>query len=354
MSAVYIALLFVLASSFRLITGKVQKGVLNIVLFLLLYLLVVMMINQITITDSLDFSPNGHLKLSYQATSLFMIVVLIALLPQLSQNQSNRLFSIYYAVILTAIIGEWILVNMLGVSNSLMPAYRNSPGYYEAYNGFYRPFGLTGNAPVNGSMLVVATWIMILFVQPSRARRYLALTLIALLLNNSGQALLSFFMTCAVYLAGRYRGLVRPLVFTIGSCMLWGVVYSGIFSKLSLDYILNINQYWFFEIFNQMDITRVIFGGYSFYQDLFTNPDYNTEFYPVYAVSRFGLLLTLTTWIYLWLKLPSRGRLVLFTALFIGSIHYATILYIPLLVLIAVLIATRSSSDINTQSPAPC
>lgn len=338
-SAAYIFLLFIFASLYRLIRGRLPKKVIDLLALLVLYLAVVAKINKVAGSDLIDFSSSGHLKLTYQATSFFMVVILTALLPKLSKKQSNRLFYTYYVTILTTIIGEWILVNMLGVSNSLMPAYRSAHGYYEAYNGFYRPFGLTGVAPVNGSMLVIATWIMILFVRPSRAKYYLTLTLAALVLNNSGQALLAFFTTCAMYFAGRYKRVVRSFIFAIGTGMLIGVIYSGIFSKMSIDYILNVNQYWHFEIFDQMDITHIIFGGYSYYKDLFSG--FSTEFYPIYAVSRFGLLLTLSTWIYIWLKLPLRGKWILFAALFLGSIHYATILYIPTLMLLAVLITSK-------------
>lgn len=340
-SAVYIALLFLLAAIFRLRTGGVPKKALNLMVLLLLYLAAVIVINRVTAPQFFDFSAAGHLKLSYQATIFFMVIILVTMLPRLSKHAANRLFDVYYLVMLTTICGEWVLVNMLGVSNTLMPTYQAALSYSESFRGIFRPFGLTGNASVNGSMLVAATWIMILHVRPARAKYYLPLTLLALVLNNSGQALLAFFITCALYLAGRYRGAARYLAFAIITCAICGFIYSGVFEKLSLDYLLNINQYWLFGIFGGMDITRIIFGGYSFYKEHFSDPRYYTEFYPVYAMSRFGLLMTFATWGYLWSKLPRKGRAILFAALFFGSIHYGSILYIPLLVLLAVLIVNR-------------
>lgn len=351
-SAAYVLILFTFALGFRIIDGKVPREVFRLFLLLASYLIAVTVFNHATGSDWRDFTPNGHLKLFYLATSIFLVTILLMMLPRLTQNQAAKIFGFYYWGILITIAGEWILVNMCGISNSLMPAYRDSPTYYEAYHGLYRPFGLTGNASVNGSMLVVATWIMALFVRPARTLFYWTLALVTLILNNSGQALLSFFITSAMYFAGRRKGIARIPVFAIGIALCGGIIYSAALSKLSLDYLLNVNQYWGFEIFKEMDVIHIIFGGYSFYNDVFMALDHQTEFYPVYAISRFGLLSTIATWIYLWSKLPIKGRLVLFVSLFIGSIHYPVIWHIPLLVLVAILMTIRSPASMSGPAAA--
>ncbi len=333
-SAAYVLCLFLGALIFRLSIDKVSKEAVILSTILLFHLFLVFVLNHPTVNDLLDFSASSYLKLYYQAVSLFLVVILISLLPPMTIVHAKRLLYFFYVVFLMSIVVEWFLVNIFGISNTLMPAYRDSYSYYLAFQGFYRPFGLVGNAPINGCMLVFATWVMIVYVRPSRANYFLLLTLIALLLNNSGQALLAFFITTAMYFSLRARSVIRFLVLLASLCMIVAIIYFNVFSKLSLDYVLYLMEFLTVSIIHEMDVTRIFFGGFAYYKDIFLT----TEVYFIYAVERFGLIVTILTWIYIWFRLPTAKKTLFFSALFLGDIHYAMILHIPLLVLFALVV----------------
>jgi hypothetical protein len=90
-----------------------------------------------------------------------------------------------------------------------------------------------------------------------------------------------------------------------------------------------------FRSVTALDRVSLVMGGYGRYSDVFENTDFATEFYPVYTISRFGLLLSFATWGYLYFRLPRPRRTGLMLLLAAATSHYSTILFVELQILIA-------------------
>ena len=310
-TSIFGLLIFLGALLRKILTGRLKWDTLFLLAFVAGYGALVVYLQRPTLQESSAWSPSSTLRMLLLALGPFLIFALVSLLPPLAKDQVDRFFRVSYYLLAGTILVEWLLVNVAGVSNTLMPGFRDSPAYYERYAGpFYRPFWLTGNSAVNGSLLAVATWLLIFASGVRHPARYVLATGIILALNYSGQALLTYALLVTYYLYHGGRGSLMKLLILPFVAVTAYVVQSGIIYKISLDYVLNLLQYVGIKTFLAMDATGRIMGGYGRYSQLFEDPLFVTEFYPIFAISRFGVLLVLVTWCYIFARLPRYRRLV--------------------------------------------
>lgn len=328
-----IFLCFALASAVR--RGAVRKESVYLAIGVVLYCLLTLVAQGFSIGEIAEWSPNKTPRLLFQAISLFVIIAFVGLLRPLPEMKLNEFILRSYQLFALTILVEWVLVNLFAVPNSMMPGYRDSIFYASQFEATYRPFGLTGNASVNGSLLVIALWILVSLGKIKSVHRYILATGLILILNNSGQALLVYLASVIFYYIKVTHGLARYAVAAALIGIAATAVFSGIFTKISYDYIMSVLRFVGIENIILMDATSQIVGGYGAYSWIYEDVRLTTEFYPIYAISRFGYLLFGLTWLYIILRLPRNNRTLIALALFLGSIHYPTILFVETQVVLA-------------------
>lgn len=332
-AVVFLGLLYVAILS-RLHIGKVRRELLFVSYFICSYSLLVILIQTPSLDEFYAWSPTQTPRLLFQAISMFLVFVFMNLLKPLTQKRWHQFIRYSYNIFVITIVAEWVLVNVLGVPNSLMPGFRDSHSYSMAYESYYRPFGLTGNSSVNGALLVTALWMLLLSGTTKFVGRYIVLTGFVLFLNNSGQAYLVYFLSLIYYCFSVTKGVKRVILALMFVFLMGYILFSGVISKFSYEYILTMLQFIGLDSIMAMDQLSRILGGYSKYSWVYENSRFLTEFYPVYAISRFGFFLFLMTWVYIFWQLPKKNRGLMFLVLFFGSIHYPTILFVETQVLL--------------------
>ena len=320
----------------KLHSGRIRRKLLFLGYFICGYSLLVIVIQTPSLQELAKWSPVGTPRLLFQATSMFLVFAFVNLLNPLSDDKLCRFLKFSYNLFALTIVIEWLLVNVVGISNSMMPAAFDSPSYLGAIGSFYRPFGLTGNAPVNGALLVTALWILLSCDKTISATRYVILTGLVLYLNNSGQEFAVFFFSVSYYCFTKTRGIGRYLLMTLLVSCFGSIVFSGIIDKISYDYILYMLRFLGLNSIGMMAHWRQIFGGYGKYSWLFEDRTNMTEFYPIYTITHFGFLLTVVTWLFIYISLPKKNKGLIFLTLLVGSIHYPMILFVEAQVLVGV------------------
>lgn len=337
LSSIAVLMIFIAALARKSFSGKIRRETVVLVSFIAAYSLLTLLLQWPAASEFTGWSPTKTPRLLLQAVSPLLVFALISMLPRFTRAQLGKFLSASYWIFAVTIAGEWLLVNVAGVSPTSMPAFREAMTSYLRFESYYRPFGLTGNPSVNGCLLVIAAWLLIFEGFTRSAGKYLIVTGIVLYLNNSGQALVAFLLLVMVYLQRRNRGLAKLFVLAIAASIFVYVIRSGVISKISYDYIVGLFRFLGLNNFSQMDRTSLVLGGYGRYSQVFESLSFTTEFYPIYTITRLGALITIATWWFIYKRLP-RPRLMFFLLLLLASVHYPTILFVEMEVLVGVVI----------------
>jgi hypothetical protein len=287
--------------------------------------------------EKLLFSPTS-LNLSYaiQYLSLFGIIFIASSQKNFDRFNFNNIASFFFWICFLTIFLEFVLVNFLGISKSVFPAARlDSPVYMANIFGFHRPFGLTGQASVNGCLLILSY----LLVHEFNIHRlyHSLLALIGIIMTISGQAILVGIITIFLLNTDKLNASIPIKLFllSIASALLFIFLKTDFFFKISWDYLMR----FIFEWSNIENVLFILTPSQWFLGtlgDIFIQAGKTSEFYLITSIFLWGLFFTSIFWIFNWLLLSkSRYAKTWFVVIFISSLHYPTIFFIEAQIIIA-------------------
>lgn len=302
-----------------------------------------------TFAEIQGFSSLSFAMLTLQATQLFVLIFIMSFIRELTRNEIINFLKYTLYILIASIIIEALATNALGVPSKIFPTYRDSV-YYVAKAGTYqRPFGLTGSAPMNGSILVVIFWFYLGLEKITFGKKCTlhALVWLALALNLSGQAILSHICASILYIFRFDRkGVIKFCACIIGFhiILLHGEM---IYYKLSYEYLFNVLQYANLDlIWQRISATDVLFGAMKNVKSI---DPISAEVFPVFALGRFGGIQNLLFWGTIFFPLlrkrVSKGVKVALVSVLIGSLHYASVLIIILQVPLALLLTSSKIEE---------
>jgi hypothetical protein len=289
----------------------------------------------------------GFPFLTLQATQFFFVIFIVALAGPIDRTSLATFVKYVWLTLVITILVEAIATNFFGVNSKYFFGYLNIHAYVADPGTYQRPFGLIGSAPMNGSILVILLWLYLgLQELPLRGRIWAhTATVVALLFNQSGQATLTYvagwiFLFFRPSFKGWFKVLIGVLVFHL--VLSYGKI---IHYKLTYDYLKNTLRYLhIYEYWRILTPGDVIFGAMTNAKEI---DHIVTEFYPVHALSRYGILHTLTQWTVLFLPLLKRSAnkhiYISLISVLIGSLHYASVYIIFLQVPLAMYLVNATN-----------
>lgn len=286
----------------------------------------------------LNFKPSGFFSLFLQSTQFFWVVFLVSILRPMTLRQVKWYLKYLIILLVLTTFFESIATNLFHVPSEYFPGYRSSYAYKASPGSYQRPFGLIGSAPMNASILVILVWLYQGMKPLSRSHKIFlhSITFLTVCLNYSGQAFFAYMVAWALYVfKWDYKGTFRVFV---AVCLLHLILSFGdlVHYKLSYEYVASVLRYAHFtESLRILNMEDIIFGAMSNVREL----DVLTmELYPVYALSRYGIVHSLLFWTLILFPLlrtdVSKAAKVALVSALVGSLHYASIyiifLQIPL------------------------
>ena len=283
----------------------------------------------------------GHLYYLILSVAFFLLIIYFNLTGQMEREELNIFFKYFFYISLFSIFIEAFIINALNYDPQIIPTYRDSIGYYSPNQfGYLRPFGLTGSSPANGCIMVMLMWIN--FINYKKIH-FIYLAILAVLLTSSGTAYVCLAATLIIYFIN-FRHIsffsIFPLILVF---IFFLYLYQIGYQKVQLDYFL-----YFFSVLRiqenifSMNFYHILFGGLGNYQEIFNSENFLTEWYFVYAISRYGILMTLGVWIYLFSKIYFNKYSIVFLSIFIGCLHVPTIFYAPAIIILALITENKS------------
>lgn len=339
--AVYIIFIVFCSIIIRLRTnnGKVSLSAISVALFTTFYVFISVCLFKGTFADWFRFGPHDQTFLLLQAIQFFLFIVIVSLVGKIDREQYVQYVTYVFVLLLATTFIESFATNVLNAPHSIFPAYRESWVYNQPVIGNYcRPFGLTGSAPMNASIMVVMMWLYIGLKEKRgvAALKIHAVTIIALLANYSGQAILSYVATIMLYSFRLKTKHLIDLTFIFGIAHI--VLSTGLLGdRLTYAYMFRVLEYLTFgETMSVLSITHVLFGALGNVPAL---NEITNEFHLVHSIARFGLIVTMFMWILILShKAENREIKMGLWAAFFGSLHYASILIVVLQVPLALLL----------------
>lgn len=307
-------------------------------IFSVVYITVALLLYEGGMSGLLAFESHSQTFLMMLAVQFFLLVVIINLVGNIDNNDVTIYIKYVYYVFLISILLESLLTNLFHVPISFFPGYKESFYYNQPVTGnYYRPFGLIGSAPMNGSALVVFMWFYLSLAKKTGrdALVIYALTFATLIVNFSGQAMLTFLATILLFhMRANLKNIMIFIVLVLLiHCTLY---YEWLGWKLSYPYIMRMMEYLnISEIMGELSMRDYLFGAMSNKTSL----NFITmEFYPLFSISRFGFILTLFLWGLILFQKCNRPMKMGLYAVIIGSLHYGTLLAIVLQVPLAIVL----------------
>lgn len=262
----------------------------------------------------------------YYYSSIFILIFIILISGEWVFNEIWLIARIIFWVAFASIAIEFIAVNFYGISNSMMPAARLSSTYTANFNGWYRPFGLTGQTSVNGGILLF-TFLLLDQIKKTGLKSIFALS-IGSILTISGQAMLVSFLMLGLISLMRVKNLfVRMGLFAILFLTILLLLSLELNQKLSLQYLFYVlwDKSYLLETFQLLDIWQILFGmlGERLPDDI------SSEVSLIHAIQLYGILFIIIFWGFIWILLrKTRRPIIYFIGFFMASLHYPSILYI--------------------------
>lgn len=331
----------------------VRRKFLYVGLFTAFYIFMSLLLYQGDVSSLWVFGPNDQTFLLMQAVEFFLLLLIINLFNNIDKNEVCLYIKYSFYVFVISILFESMATNALHVPITYFPGYRDVASYREAVAGnYYRPFGLIGNAPMNGSALVVLMWFYLGLSGKKGfdALRIQTLTFVTLVANFSGQALFTYFASILIYFC-RFNSRNILIFFTVALSLHVILQYQLLGWKFSYEYFFRMFEYLnISENLKGMSMTEWMFGIMA---NKPTLDDIANEFYPIFSVQRFGCILSLYFWGMILFQKCSRPLKMGMYAVLIGSLHYATILTIVLQVPLVIVMLNLNKQN-NDTPVLPC
>lgn len=340
----------------RLQTNNLKSNnlVVGVTFFTAFYVLISVAYFKGVCADWVAFGPHDQTFLLLQAIQFFLFIIIAGLVGPIDRKQYTQYITYIFVLLLATTFIESFAVNVLHVASSNFPAYRESWVYNQKVIGnYYRPFGLTGSAPINASIMVVMMWLYIGLKEKRgvAAFKIHVLTILALLVNYSGQGLLTYVITVILY---QFRFRIKNLILVGSFCVGMHIILSKGFLgwKITYVYFVRVLKHFNFnEIISVLPLKYLLFGALG---NMASFGKMTIEFYLLHSVSRFGIILTMFMWILiLGHRAENRAIKMGLWAAFFGSLHYASILIVILQVPLALLLVNWIyiyRSDLNVKT----
>ena len=283
----------------------------------------------------------------YLFLNIFLLFILFYFLEPWNLKTLQTVSKIIFYIASFSIVGEFIAVNFLNISNEIMPAFKDVPAYYlPAAGGWYRPFGLTGNSSVNGGVLLFS--FLLLSELGLLKLRFYILFIVGALLTVSGQVYFCSLFTLVLLFFSNIKFWIVKWSLTFVFCAL--IIYVAnlnMFQKLSLDYLIYvlIHKADIGITLDHLNIWQLAFGtlGVEFVPangGLVQNDEGLSEIYLVSSIRINGIIFTLFLWSFVYYILKKTQRkYIIFAAVFFSSLHYPSIIFfeaqLPLMLLYA-------------------
>lgn len=282
-----------------------------------------------------QFGPNDQTFLLVQTVQFFVIISIISLAKAFERSEIKQFAGYFYFVLVSTAMFESLLTNFFGVPQSFFPAYFESYAYNAPVIGnYYRPFGLTGNAPIHATMIVISMWIYFGFSE-TKAKTTLAIhiiTFFALSIMYSGQAFIAYILSLIYYY---FRARPLNIFILLISLFIIHIIFQNqiLGSRMSYDYILRVlKELSFEETFYSLSSWDIVFGALGKELEL------HTEFYPLYFLARSGIIIILII-IFLFLRGGYNKKIkAAYISVIIGSLHYGTFMLAEIQFLLALII----------------
>ena len=281
-------------------------------------------------------------KYTYLYLAVFVLVALFLLSGNWGEDEFIRAGRLIFWVAFLTIFLEFIGVNFLGISKTHFPAVRYSNSYFADYMGWHRPFGLTGQPSVNGSILLLS-YLFLSHLNIARLQHFLML-LLGVCLEISGQAILSTFFILSILYVRKHKSIKMRtgLLLLLSGLFLW-VLNANISQKISMDYLL----YTLVEKANahtiiDLSMFHFLFGTLGMAMIDVTE---STEVFLVESILRYGAVFTVFYWGFIWLLVRKTPMpVVWFMACFLTSLHYPTVYYIEAQLILGLLYVSTTTS----------
>ena len=323
----YISAVYMFGLAILLLTNQIcniQQRVLRVGIWALI---IVFIFSAVNLSGLIAFSGQFAVFLHwYYYSSLFILTFFIAISGGWDSKELYVAARIIFWVAFYSIAVEFIVVNFFGISNAVMPAVRLSQAYIADINGWYRPFGLTGQPSVNGGVLLFA-YLLLAQIEKANAKNTFAL-LIGSLLTISGQAILSTFLVLGLIRLAKIKNLfirVGSLLLLLSTIFL--IIWLDLFQKLSLDYLIYVlwEQSNALETFQSLNIWGILFG--TLREGMPDN--ISSEVWVINIIQIYGALFLLILWGFVWVLLrKARNPFIYLLGIFLASLHYPTIFFI--------------------------
>ena len=292
---------------------KLKKHNIIIIVLLLVHFIRILFVN--------DF-PESLNVIRYYWGFLFFYLFFISI----DFKFSKRI--LFFFVLATLL--ETILINTI-VSASILPNFPNPEdawSHFASEGSYQRPYAFGGNATIL-SVLLVSFLFLVKFSKFQKI-----FVILSIILSASGTGIIAL----AVYFINLFKWYFNILFIFLFSIF----IYSGIFVKISFDYIQGIYLYKIFQITNEFspsaliwgtnskDALRQLGGDFSFLSFL--------EYNGLIGLLIFVLIVVFST--------VNRTKKPLFI-LILCSLHYGVIFSMPGQLIFAYFLSINNSKDIN-------
>ena len=108
-----------------------------------------------TIEDYIRLDKN-NLRLILLYLNPFIIFLSFISFKKQCLGNIKKIALMFFWISTLSVIFEFILINFLNLPQDIVPTFKDSYAYYNQYENFYRPFGLTGNPAINGGLILLS------------------------------------------------------------------------------------------------------------------------------------------------------------------------------------------------------
>lgn len=277
----------------------------------------------------------------YQFLSIYFLTAFIVLFGRCPDKKIVLLARLIFYIAFLSIFFEFCGVNFIGIPKEHFPATRYSFSYFEGFNGWHRPFGLTGQASVNGGILLFS-YLLLLELNICKLKHFIML-LVGVFLTISGQAIISTIIILMLLHIKKYKTIsVKASLTFLGFGLLLIVMNANIFQKLSMDYVI-------YVLIANSDIKTI--ADLNSFQLMFGAMGMvigHSEVFFVESVLRYGLVFTTLFWGFVWLVVREAALpTIWFIACILTSLHYPTVYFIESQLIIGLLYCYTSNRQLN-------
>lgn len=231
--------------------------------------------------------------------------------------------------LIIATIVEAGLINSL-IKASSLPNFPNEDdawSHFAVSGSYQRPYGFGGNATI----LSVSIVLFLFVVNFSRIEKLLLYLSVILVASGTG------VMALAVYFINYFKWYFKLIFLSISSI----IVFSGIFKKVSFEYIQEIYLYKIYQISNEFSINSLIWGTNSKSAERQLGGDFSflsfLEYNGLIGLSIFIVIVLLNV------NSNNRKPLLLIT---LCSLHYGVVFSMPGQLLFAYFLSVKTADNL--------